>query len=186
MTGETILWRRIDLPGHDACILRKTETGWRLQGTALFAVDAQPCQLAYEVACDAAWHARSAAVTGWIGRRAVSLTISARSQSRWDLDGIDQPAVAGCVDLDLNFTPATNLIAIRRLALNMGEAADAPAAWLDFPEMRLARLAQRYERVSVEQYRYQAPGVHYAEILDVSGAGFVTRYPGLWEMETLQ
>ena len=186
MTGETILWRRIDLPGHDACILRKTENGWRLQGTALFVLDNKPCHLAYEVDCDDAWHARSSAVAGWIGRRAVGLAISARHEGRWDLDGVDQPAVAGCVDLDLNFTPATNLIAIRRLALEIGDAAEAPAAWLDFPETRLEKLAQRYERVSVDQYRYEAPSVHYAEILDVSEAGFITRYPGLWEMESLQ
>jgi uncharacterized protein len=186
VTEQTILWRRADLPGHDACALRETANGWRLQGTALFALDLQPCHLAYEVDCDAAWHTRSAAVAGWIGRGTVRLVILARPERRWDLDGADQPAVAGCVDLDLNFTPATNLIAIRRLALNIGDAADAPAAWLAFPEMRLEKLAQRYERVSVEQYRYQAPGVHYAEMLDVSGAGFITRYPGLWEMETLR
>ena len=186
MIEQTILWRRVDLAGHDACMLRKTASGWCLQGTALFAFDTKPCHLAYEVDCDGGWHTRSAAVAGWVGRRAVRLAISARPERRWDLDGVDQPAAAGCVDLDLNFTPATNLIAIRRLALEIGDATEAPAAWLDFPEMRLERLAQRYERVSVDQYRYEAPGVHYAEILDVSEAGFVTRYPGLWEMETLQ
>ena len=95
----------------------------------------------------------------------------------------DQPEAAGCIDVDLSFTPATNLIAIRRLALDIGHASEAPAAWLHFPELTLERLEQRYHRVALDTYDYQAPGVGYAASLRVSDSGFVTQYPGLWEQE---
>jgi len=183
---HTILWRRIDLPGHDACGLWHLQNGWRLHGAALFSLDGVPCRLEYHAQCDAAWRARAAGVSGWIGRQNLHLEIIAHADGHWDLNGAEQTAVAGCIDVDLNFTPATNLIAIRRLALSVGEQADAPAAWLRFPELQLERLEQRYHRITVEEYDYAAPDVGYAGILRVLPMGFVTCYPGLWELETVR
>jgi uncharacterized protein len=41
-------------------------------------------------------------------------------------------SVADCVDVDLGFTPATNLIVLRGLSLKIGQRAQAPAAYLSF------------------------------------------------------
>jgi hypothetical protein len=38
----------------------------------------------------------------------------------------------GCLDIDLGFSPSTNLLPIRRLTLAVGEAATVRAAWLPF------------------------------------------------------
>jgi hypothetical protein len=186
MPEQMILWRRTDFPGHDACGLWVTETGWRLTGTAIFSLEGQPCHLAYEVDCDTTWRTHVARVTGYIGRDGVNLSIVAMPGERWDFNGTDQPHVAGCVDVDLGFTPATNLIAVYRLALGVGDQADAPAAWLRFPELKLERLEQQYHRLTLNTYDYQAPSVGYAAPLEVSEIGFVTRYPGLWELEALR
>lgn len=112
----------------------------------------QPCHLAYEVDCDTTWRTRSAKVTGCMGRHVLELIIVALPGERWELNGRDQPEASRCVDVDLNFTPATNLIAIRRLALGVGHESDAPAAWLRFPECMLERLDQRYRRVTLDTY----------------------------------
>jgi len=113
----------------------------------------------------------------------VKLAIVALPGQRWSLNGAEQARVTGCIDVDLNFTPATNLIQLRRLALRVGDKADAPAAWLRFPDVVLERLEQHYGRVELNRYEYQAPSVGYAAPLDVTDIGFVTRYPGLWEVE---
>ena len=86
---------------------------------------------------------------------------------------------------DLVTEYVAHLEEMRRLDLDVGEAADAPAAWLDLPACRLKRLEQRYRRVGLDAYDYRAPGVGYAATLQVSETGFVARYPGLWEMEAL-
>jgi uncharacterized protein len=181
---QTILWRRLDAAGHDACGLWAEDEGWRLAGATLFALDQEPCCLSYEVACDTSWRTRSARISGWIGRAPVTLDIIHQPGNRWQLNGVEQPTVEGLVDVDLGFTPATNLIQFRRLALAVGQAADAPAVYLRFPELRLERLAQRYHRLTHNQYDYQAPSEGYAAPLQVSESGFVTYYPGLWGMET--
>jgi hypothetical protein len=91
--------------------------------------------------------------------------------------------VGSCVDLDFGFTPATNLLQLQRLALHVGQAAQAPAAWLDVSTGTLELLPQRYERRAEATYWYEAPRVGYAALLEVAPSGFVRRYPGLWEAE---
>ena len=94
----------------------------------------------------------------------------------------------GCADLDLSFSPATNLLPIRRLGLAVGVGAPVRAAWLRFPECRLAALEQRYERLDNERYRYEAGSGSDAfrvELL-VASSGFVLEYPGLWTQEQCQ
>ena len=49
---------------------------------------------------------------------------------------------SGCIDLDLSFSPATNLLAIRRLALPVNEIAEVRSAWLTFPDLDLEPLDQ--------------------------------------------
>lgn len=176
----SILWRRLDLEGHDACLLCATGNGWRLEGHALFLQDGQPCSLAYAVDCDPGWRARSARVDGFLGAQILHYEIERLADGQWTLNGAEQGAVARLVDVDLGFTPATNLLAIRRFDLGVGTATPAPAAYLAFPELRLMRLDQTYQRLDEHRYAYAAPMFGYDAVLEVSAAGFVLDYPGLW------
>ena len=184
MTSSTILWRRLDSPGHDACRLEKHSDGWQLDGTAVFSLGGLPACLTYNAACDASWRAKGGRVSGWIGDRSVEFLIARMDGGAWTLDGDDVPGLGHCVDLDFGFTPSTNLLQLRRLALALGQTADAPVAWLDVSTGELAVLVQRYERRSDTTYLYQAPRFDYADLLEVDPTGFVRRYPGLWEAET--
>ena len=44
----TILWRRLDLPGHDTAALTRTPDGWHLSGVAVLAESDRPCRVEYE------------------------------------------------------------------------------------------------------------------------------------------
>jgi hypothetical protein len=176
------LWRKVDHPGHDTCRLFKLAHGWRLTGAGIFWEDNALCHLEYDVAVDAAWRTRSAKVSGYLGRKAVDIRITSAGAGRWRLNGVLKKSAAGCTDVDLGFTPATNLIAIRRLALKIGQGSEAPAAYLRFPEMRLVKLPQRYVRIGRAEYRYDAPTVGYSGLLSVLPSGAVSRYPGLFEL----
>ena len=184
MTPTSILWRRLEAPGHDACRLVEHGDGWRVEGAAVFSVDGAVARLDYGVLCDPAWHARHGYVRGWIGERAIEFEIVRVAGEAWALGGREVEAVRGCVDVDFGFTPATNLVQLRRLALAVGQAGDAPAAWLDVSAGTFDRLPQRYERRSETTYWYEAPRFGYAALLEVDPTGFVRRYPGLWQVES--
>jgi len=183
MVKASILWRRIDSPGHDACRLSRRSDGWQLDGTAVFREDGAPACLTYHVACDRSWRATRGEVRGWLGARGVSFSIVRSPAGVWTLNGNTISDVVGCVDLDLAVTPATNLSQLRRIALAEGQAADVPVAWLDAPAGTLSVLPQRYERRSPTTYWYEAPRFDYEALLEVGESGFVERYPGLWEAE---
>jgi hypothetical protein len=173
-------WRRLDVPGTDRCELTHLTTGWRLDGIAEFGAASGVTRLRYIVEADDAWRTTRAAVQGT--SRGLSLDVGVRrdGMGRWQVNGAPAPELGGLVDLDLGFTPATNLLPLRRLALPPGAAADTDAAWLDDSTWMFRRLSQRYVRRSASEYWYESPATGYAAVLTVSADGFVTDYPGLW------
>src|SRR5690242_10296392 len=139
MEVASILWRRLDAPGHDACRLRQTDGGWQLEGMAAFAHEGAPACLAYSVGCDREWRTQEGEVRGWAAGRQLNHRIERTADGIWKLNGEPARGVDGCVDLDLSFTPATNLLQLRRAALAVGGAAEIPAAWLDIAAGALDR-----------------------------------------------
>jgi uncharacterized protein len=176
----SFFWQKLDQPGHDSCRLFKLANGWRLSGAAVFWDAGRPCHFQYEVAVDATWRTRSASVSGYLGSKPVQLRIRSARNGGWRVGTELQENIAGCVDVDLGFTPATNLIPLRRLSLRVGESAEAPAAYLEFPRMRWVNLPQSYRRISRRAYEYESPTAGYAGTLEVSPIGAIIHYPGLF------
>jgi hypothetical protein len=181
--NKTILWRRLDLPGHEIGRLRPRGKGWELSGTALFRYEGSPCKLDYLVICDAKWWTHSASVAGFVGDREVDLSVEVDQRRNWRLNGEDAPSVAGCVDIDLGFSPSTNLLPIRRLSLAVEDEAEVRAAWLPFPGLALEPLQQSYLREKERTYRYASAGARFVRSLEVNSAGLVTSYPDFWKEE---
>lgn len=181
MKTESILWRKLDGPGHEHARLSPWRSGRRLAGTALFIHGGRPCRLDYSLECDARWRFLRAEVSGWAGAEQVKIAVSRDARRKWKLDGKTQTAVEGCTELDLSFSPASNLLPMRRLALGVGQKAAVRAAWLRLPGLAFEPLELVYRRTGPSTYRYESPGGSFE--LEVNGEGFVTRYPGFWAAE---
>jgi len=173
-------WQRLDIPGRDEASLHRLPDGWVLRGVSQFSNGRVASAFTWEVEADGEWRARRGKVLGTAGGRAVDLRIERSGAGTWTVNGVEVPGLAGLLDLDLGFTPATNLFPLRRLGLEVGESADAPAAWLDDDRWTLLRLAQRYERRDQSHYWYESPSTGYQGLLTVGDDGFVREYPGLW------
>jgi len=183
VTAASILWRRLDIPGHDACCVTENDVGAQLDGAAAFLQGGAPVQLTYSVACDRTWRTQHGRVRGWIGVQAVDFSIARLRGGDWTLNGAIVDGIQACIDLDFGFTPSTNLLQLRRLALAVGQSAVNPVAWFDVSTGTLDVLLQRYERRSQNTYWYEAPRFEYSALLELASSGFVRRYPGLWEAE---
>ena len=176
----SIMWQRLDLPGSEVADLRAAGAGWRLSGIVLVTHDGKPCRLEYGIECDATWRTRIAQVRGHVGTRPVSVDLFRSDHGSWAVNGAVVPAVHGCIDVDLGFSPSTNLLPIRRLNLRIGEQAAVRAAWVRFPELTVEVLEQTYARLSEETYAYESAGGTFRRELTVNDTGFVVEYPGLW------
>jgi hypothetical protein len=174
--AESILWERLDRPGHEFARLSRKSEGPVLEGCAVFEHEGEPCRLDYSVVLNERFETVRGRVRGWIGARTVETEIAVDA-GRWSMNGSDCPEVKGALDLDLNFSPSTNLLPIRRLDLALGQEGAVRAAWLRFPQLDLKPLEQTYRRLGASRYLYRSEGGFSAE-LEVRPSGFVTLYPG--------
>ena len=180
---ETILWRGLFWPGHEHCDVYDEGSRWFIEGASVFMDERQPCRLEYLIECDHTWTTQSAKVSGWVGEKPIEIEIVADPDRNWFFNGNEQPAVKGCTDVDLNFSPSTNLLSIRRLNLAPGQQAPVSAAWLRFPSFKLERLDQTYRRLDEARYRYESNDGAFVAELKVNAFGLATSYPELWEEE---
>ncbi|MBU9661417.1 putative glycolipid-binding domain-containing protein [Burkholderia multivorans] len=155
------------------CRLVDGRDGIELSGSVAGAIDGTPFRVDYAIACDADWLTRSARVTRWIGAAARQIDLRCDG-GRWTIDGVDASALDGATDVDLGFSPSTNTLPIRRLALKVGDAAAIRTAWLRFPAFDIVRGEQRYRRIAPNAYRYESGT--YAADLTVDAAGLVIDY----------
>lgn len=182
--SRCILWRRLDQPGYESAQILTHGSRRHLQGTAVFAYRDQPCRLDYAVVCNSQWRTLSARVAGWVGMQAIQVELLADSRARWRFNEKKCAAVTGCTDVDLNFSPSTNLLPIRRLRLAVGQQARVRAAWLRFPEFTLEPLPQIYRRLDDHTYRYESADGKFVTQLVVDDDGLVMRYPEFWRFES--
>jgi uncharacterized protein len=169
------------MPGHEYCSVYEEAERWFVSGAAVFSNDSVPCRLEYLIECNSDWETSAARVSGWVGDRVIDFELAADSDRRWLLNGVEQPAVHGCTDVDLNFSPSTNLLPIRRLKLSIGQHAPVNAAWLRFPTFELERIEQIYRRLNQTTYRYESNDGAFVAELEVNQFGMVINYPELWE-----
>jgi hypothetical protein len=178
-------WRRLDVPGREQARIDRTDTGWRLNGELEAKEAGVTVRLRYMIDCDVAWRTLAAVIEGEANGAPLRFVLTADGSGHWTRDGAPAPELAGALDIDLGFTPATNTLPIRRLALAVGESAPVRSAWLRFPELRLEPLEQTYTRESDRIYRYNAlvDNEPFIAQLDTDAFGRVLHYEGLWEAE---
>lgn len=178
-------WRRVDVPGREEALIEQTREGWRLTGRLEAREAGIDARLDYVVECARDWRTRHALITGSASGVPVRFEFTADGNGHWALNGAPLALVKGALDVDLGFTPATNLLPIRRLNLAVGERAEVLTAWLRFPELRIEALKQSYEREAERVYRYDAlvDGEPFQARLDTDEFGRVVHYEGLWEAE---
>ncbi len=183
--GTAVLWRWLDRTGCDAARIAALADGHRVAGTAVVVAGDQPCRLDYDVVCDRRWVTREARVEGWIGGAPVHVLLRADGRGSWWRDGVPQPHVDGCLDVDLGFTPATNTLPIRRLGLEVGTSSAVRAAWVRFPEFTLEALDQVYRRTGAAAYRYESGEGRFTAGIAVTAGGVVTDYEGFWSADVI-
>jgi hypothetical protein len=174
-----ILWRSAELESLERFTSRPANGGWRLEGLLVLPFEDEPAQISYRVEVDGDWRTRRADVVIERHGEDRRIRFAADGGGGWTLDGAPAESLAGCVDVDLGFTPATNTLPIRRLAIDVGESRSLPVAWLLFPELVVERNQQNYTRLAADRWQYRSDG--FSAELTVDAGGHVLRYgDDLW------
>ena len=178
------LWRWITGVGLERFELVRQRNGWALRGTILSLGDEGPTEAVYEVGCDAAWLTCRVDISFRDGSGKRNLQVT-RNRGSWYENGKENKTVAGCIDVDLEWSPSTNTLPIRRLNLAVGQQSDLLyMAWVRFPRLTLAPLAQQYQRLSERSYLYTSGGGDFQATIDVDEDGLILDYQGAWQRVT--
>lgn len=179
--SRALVWRRLLSPGSEYFELRARPEGWVLAGSVVLVDGGLPHFVDYTITANAAWETQEVHVLRRNGDGEARLQLRVDAERRWWRGEEEVVHLRGCPDIDVACTPSTNTLPLRRLNLDVGQAADVRAAWLRIPSLALEVLPQRYTRLTQTRYRYESNGGRFVAEVDVDAHGLVTNYPPGWE-----
>lgn len=179
-TLRRVVWRRIlDDRSFEDCMVMSSPDGFGLAGRIVAAQDGAPLGVAYDIRCDRRWSAQTVSIEQTLGGDSRHLRLE-RHGVGWLVDGEPDTRLEDCAEPDLGLTPSTNALAIRRLNLEIGQAADITCAWVKFPALAIEPSLQRYERLAERDYRYTNVASGFTAIVTVDALALPVSYERIW------
>ena len=158
--------------------IRQVADGIVASGTVTFADISTPAELRYRLRLDGDWRLRDARLQTSQGR---SLHLESDGEGRWQQDGAAAPLLDGCIDIDIEATPFTNTLPIRRLALKTGESTLVRLSYVHVPSLSVRVGNQRYTAIEPGAlYRFESLDDAFVADLTVDPDGLVVDYSGLF------
>src|SRR5215472_7910144 len=177
-TIRRVIWSSTSPPGTELCMLRKEERGWSLKGSIGRRFTEGRGAIVYQIRVSDDWRTRDVHVEQLLEGDFKVLDIRVL-RGRWLVRGAVDPNLDGCVDVDLEASPATNTLPIRRSRLPRGGKVVVKAAWVRFPSLKVVPLEQSYENQGERKYIYRSGNSFQAD-LNIDRYGLVVRYGSYW------
>ncbi len=177
-TTRQVVWTSAKPPGVEYCSVRKRASGWTLEGSLVRRAGRGAAVVSYLIEVDDGWRTRTALVEGVLGGMRVSRQLEVTSGG-WLVDGRRDDRFEGCADVDLQASPVTNTLPIRRKKMEVGSKVELTSCWVKFPGLEVATLRQSYERLGERMYRYTS-ATGFTARLEVDEFGLVRRYGDYW------
>jgi uncharacterized protein len=177
-------WRHVDARvGFEVVFLHREPDGYRVEGHSTAVEDGVAWGIRYAITVDPSWRTHTAHVVSLSELGTLEVRLEAEENGGWRVDGSPAPHLRGCPDVDLEASAFTNAFPVHRLGLDVGQRADAPAAYVRAPSMEVERLEQNYARLPDEgrraRYDYASPSFDYRAELVYDEFGLVVEYPGI-------
>jgi hypothetical protein len=181
---QSAAWRhRGARDGFEVVFARTDPEAVRFDGATAATEADEAWAVSYAVALWAGWRTRTAVVSGLSRSGAEELRLEADGVGGWHVNGVKAPRLEGCLDVDLEASALTNAFPVHRLGLEVGQTAEAPAAYVRAVDLSVQRLEQRYLRLDDDavgqRYYYGAPEFEFECELRYDESGLVLDYPGI-------
>ena len=141
----------------------------------------QSFRLRYTIRCDSLWRFRMLKLQS-LDEPQQLLELRSDGAGNWEnARGEAIPSLKGCQDIDIFYSPFTNTLAIRRMALKLRESGETTVAFISVPDLTVNPVRQRY---TLQQsgpdrsvYRYESLASGFKADLLVDTDGLVIEYP---------
>jgi len=97
------------------------------EGTVVLLLEELPTQISYRIECDKHWKTKDIAIRQERLGSTTHRTLNVNNKQTWKTKESVIPFATGIDDVDLEVTPATNTLPIRRIGLKEGESQQVDA-----------------------------------------------------------
>jgi hypothetical protein len=185
MSSRPLIFRTIRWSAWDGCEaglehvdVRPADGGLTISGVIIGQQEGAKFGLHYRLRVDSNWHTRAAYLRTASGH---VLELESNGQGSWIENGKLRPELQGCIDIDIQATPLTNTLPIRRLEWEAGQVTDIRLCYIAIPDLTVTVQAQRYTALTPGAlYRFESLENGFTAGLPVDEDGFVRDYPGLF------
>jgi len=182
-TPRALCWRRIlDDNSLEYATAQPLPAGVELAGSIVALHNNIPLEVRYRIQCDSGWRTQAVSIEQRLGLQRSTLSLAVDEAGAWT-DERTGPVggLAGCLDVDLELSPITNSLPIKRMNLAIGQLEEIAAAWIRFPSLEIVHARQSYERLSERTYRYCSLASGFTAEIEVDEMGLTVRYEGIWD-----
>jgi len=185
MPIPTLIFRNLRWSAWNGCEeglehvdVRPADGGLTISGVVIGREDKTEFGLHYRLKVDSSWRTRTIHLQTTSGH---VLDLESNGQGSWIENGKPQPALQGCIDVDIQATPMTNTLPIRRLELEAGQTVDIRLCYIAVPDLTISSPTQRYTAIEPgSRYRFESLDSGFTAELPLDEDGFVLDYPGLF------
>jgi hypothetical protein len=175
------MWVSLDGRVFEHLRLGANKDGVMADGLIIHLDQTNSFRLRYRINCDSAWQVRRVEINR-LDENSNTLVLHSNGKGDWtNAQGERIPQLNECRDIDIYYSPFTNTLAIRRLALRPGETGKIDVAFINVPDLKVSAVQQRYTllRATPEGglYRYESLASGFTTELPVDSDGLVIEYP---------
>jgi hypothetical protein len=176
-----VMWVSLDEQKFEHLRVKNKKDGILADGMIIHLNSNNSYRIRYRIQCDSAWQVRKVEMSR-LDESDLSFVWHSDGNGHWMNNQSDAiPALDGCRDIDIYYSPFTNTLAIRRLGLNQGESAEINAAFIAVPEMTVSAVCQRYTCLDSTPeggvYRYESLASGFTAELPVDSDKLLIEYP---------
>ena len=142
--------------------------------------DGVPMQVNYRIGCDSKWVTRDVVVSVCRNGSHAELQLEHDGMGNWVRDGVEDVHLRGCIDVDLEASPSTNVLPIRRIDFAVGARREMRCAWVRIPSLCVEPAMQTYERLNANDYEYSDRSGASRAMIRVDAQGLPNTYGSLW------
>jgi hypothetical protein len=181
-----IVWEWLDRPGLEHLSLRQDRKGVVADGLVIVELEpgAGSIRLRYRLQCDIGWRIQSASLALEAGGDHRTLELARDTAGSWRVDGETRGDLDGCDEIDIQGTPFTNALPIRRLGLRPDTPHPLRVAYVLVPSLVVEAGEQEYTRLDAadppRRFRYRNPENGFVAELQLDEEGLVTEYGTIW------
>jgi hypothetical protein len=168
--GYTTRWRTWDHAHQETLTLRWENEGWTATG------EVGREAVTYVIRLSATWQVRQFLLFRDLDEP--DLWLGTDGGGRWgEMNGAHRPDLDGCTDIDLDCTPFTTTLPIRRLQLDVGDVAEIRCAAIDVETLGVVPVTQRFRRLQPRRFEFTDLDRDVGCAFDIDEYGLVHDYP---------